>query len=148
MVISNPDVTKNIYLKNKKWISLLNKKILIIANYFISRILRTHQKDYPPQPSQLHPRDAEMVQRTWIHKCNPPHKYTKGQKPHGHLITCGKGLWSNPTLLYDKSPGELTEKISGEITREKLQHKKAIYNIQAHVQHLSKREMCNIQHFH
>jgi hypothetical protein len=33
----------------------------------------SHQKDYSPQPSRLHPRDAGVVQHTKINKHNKPH---------------------------------------------------------------------------
>jgi hypothetical protein len=33
----------------------------------------THQKDYSPRSSRLHPRDAGVVQHMKINKCNKPH---------------------------------------------------------------------------
>ena len=44
-----------------------------------------HQKAYPPPLSQLHPRDARLVQHTQVYQRNSPHKQNQGQKLHAYL---------------------------------------------------------------
>ena len=43
---------------------------------------RMHQNYNSPQSGRLHPWDAEIVQYTEIHQCNPLQKQTQGKKNH------------------------------------------------------------------
>ena len=38
-----------------------------------------------------------------IHQRDPLYKQTQRQKPHDHLVRCGKRTRQDPTPIYDKS---------------------------------------------
>ena len=69
--------------ENYRLIFLSTRMQKFTTKYFQSP--RTHQKDYPPQSSRFHPRDARMVQYALTNKCIPPHKQTERQNLHDHL---------------------------------------------------------------
>lgn len=78
-----------------------------ITKYFQSP--GTHQKDYPPWSSRLHPGDARTIQYALTNKCNSSHKQIEGQKPHDLLTRCRKTFDKIQYPFVIKRTGELRD---------------------------------------